>query len=218
MLRGERSLEFFSGQLLLITRNGASEQFKFLSPAAVAAAFRNAPIDSGWLAPEIVRCGGTVHGDFAVMFIPAQVHRLQMEPLKGAAVITLKIPLPSLVFFGFGRSFFVWAIKESVFKPSAALFHCPTPNVFGDGRICWGENKQPRAGVATIAKAWQMFIASPFSGHAANGKSKSHRPDVRGLLQKLKGKHKFPPGELLSARSNVDQTITQAIGGADVDE
>lgn len=213
MVRGERSLEFFNGQLLLITRKDASEQFKFLSPAAVTAAFRNAPVDSGWLPPEVIRCGGSVHGDFAAMFIPAQVHHLEIEALTGKRMLTVAVPLPSLVFFGIGKDFRVWAIKDSQFRSAAQLFHCPTPNVFDNGGICWGGNQTPRVTASTIAKVWATFIGSPFSGHAANGKTRSHKTDVRGLLFELAGKKKFPAKQLVVAgRGTIDQAVRRAIG------
>lgn len=213
MLRGERSLEFFNGQFLLVSRNGASENFKFLSPAAVAAAFRNAPSDSGWLPPGVVRCGSSVQGDFAVLFIPARVHQLAIEAGRKGRLATLAVPLPSLVFFGMAKAFHIWAMKETAFNSTARLFRCPTPNVFESGLVCWGNNKPPRAGGATIAKAWDLFITSAFSSHAANEKSRSHREDVRGLLMTLRGKRKFPLAELVGAGGTAQAIIDRAIGG-----
>jgi len=214
MLRGERSLEFFNGQFLLVTRNGASEQFKFLSPEVVAAAFRNGPVDSGWLPPAVVRCGSTVQGDFAVLFIPARVHQLTIVTGKVERIVSLSVPLPSMLFFGIAKSFYVWAMKESQFKPTAQLFRCPTPNVFSNGSICWGSNRPPRASSATIAKAWDLFITSAFSDHAAEGKSRSHPKDVRGLLAKLRNKKKFPLAELMNAGGTAKTIIDNSIGGS----
>ena len=54
-LQPHRSLLCFNGQFALSTRAHGAEQTKFLSPAAVLEAFRHAPVDSGWLAPGIVR-------------------------------------------------------------------------------------------------------------------------------------------------------------------
>lgn len=197
LIKGNRSLEFFNGQLVLCSREGAGEKYKFLSPQAVAAAFRNTPFDSGWLAPGIIRCGSTSQGEFALLFIPAGAHKIDVESSRASKVQTLRLPLPGLLFFGYGREFLVWAVKDAAPSPKSELFHAPLPNVFSDGRVCWGSNKPSRPNASTIRAAFDLFIASPFSGHAANGKARTHRGDVRTLLRRLNHAAKFPAGELL---------------------
>lgn len=214
MLRGGRSLEFFNGQMLLVSRKGASEQYKFLSPQAVAAAFRNKPFDSGWLTPGIIRCGSTSRGEFALLFVVAGIHKIEVEASRSSRVQTLKVPLPGLLFFGYGKQFLIWATKDPAPTPKSALFHAPLPNVFEDGRVCWGSNKPPRPNAATIRTAFDLFISSPFSSHAANGKSRSHNGDVRPLLRGLNHKKTFPAGELLSQRETLQPLIDRTMGGA----
>src|SRR4051812_43471952 len=76
ILRGDCSLEFFNEQILYRARtNGAGEIYKFLSLATVTAAFRNAPVDSGWIPPGVIRCGSTTVGAFAVLFLPANKYK-----------------------------------------------------------------------------------------------------------------------------------------------
>ena len=208
LVQGEHSLEFFNGQLLFRSRDG----YKFLSPAAVTAAFRNAPVDSGWMPEGVARCGGTGRGDFAVMFFGPQRHQLLIEG-RGRPK-QLQIPLPALVFFGLGRDYFVWATKTTALDPKAPLFHAPLPNVFHDGRICWGTNKPPRAGVATIRQAWELFITSPFNGHAAGGKSSRHNQDVRQLLRTLAAPNKrFPLADLREWRRSLEAVVSDHLTG-----
>ncbi len=183
--------------MVLCSRVGAGEQYKFVSPQAVAAAFRNMPFDSGWLTPGIIRCGSTAQGEFALLFIPAGVHKMEVESSRSKRVQTLRVPLPGLLFFGYGKQFMVWAVKDAAPAPKSELFHAPLPNVFENGSICWGSNKPPRPNASTIRVAFDLFISSPFSSHAANGKTRSNRSDVRPLLRRLNHAAKFPAGELL---------------------
>jgi PRTRC genetic system protein B len=180
----------------------------------VTAAFRNAPVDSGWLDLGVVRCGGAAHGDFAVLFISGRRHSLPMETTHSAKLRQQTLYLPSLVFFGIASSFWVWSIKDDLLKPGSQLFHAPLPNVFGNGSICWGTNKPPRAGASTIAQAWTLFASSPFNGHAADNKARSQPRDVRVLLNKVAGSgRKFPLRELLPFGYTVDAIVNELIGG-----
>lgn len=207
--RAAHSLEFFNGQILYRSLNGHGEEAKFVSPATVAAAFRNLPIDSGWLPPGVVRCGETPIGNFAVLFIPPQTHTLNFEGRKRPLLLNL----PAFVFFGSHKSFYVWSTKLKEFQPKAQLYNAPLPNVFGDGLICWGQNRPPKASAATIAKAWELFIKSPFTDHAADHKCRTHDHDVRRLLVKIAGaKRRFPLQELISF-ARLDTTIDELLGG-----
>jgi E2/UBC family protein D len=212
-IRGLHSLEFFDGQILFRSRNGAGEQFKFLNPAAVAAAFKKAPIDSGWLPPGVVRCGHTPIGDFAVLYVPARLTRIEIEGRKRP----LDLHLPAFVFLGIGRSFYVWTTVGRELNPKERIHVAPLPNVFGDGRICWGANKPPRASAATIGQTWNLFITSPFSDHANNDKARGYETDVRPLLVSLaRSRRKFPERILIARRESFDHAITQIIGGTNI--
>lgn len=215
LLRGERSLEFFNGQIVYRRQTSqGGEQYKFISLGAVAEAFRKAPIDSGWLGANVLRVGSGAHGDFAVYFQPAMRHKLQIE--RGTKLETLQVYLPSLVFFGIAQTFCIWAIKGNSPESTAQLFHAPLPNVFERGLICWGENTPPRAGAATITQAWTLFITSPFNGHAASGKARNHHSDVRTLLRSLaRSRKKFPLNELLPLHETLDERIGRMLGGHD---
>lgn len=217
LLKGESSLEFYKGQLLFRTsKNGSGESYKFLNLETVAAAFRQVPVDSGWLPPGVMRCGSTAFGDFAVLSVPARVHPLNVEAFRSSRNLSLKVPLPAFVFLGIGKSYFVWSTNGD-FDPRAPLFHAPLPNVFENGSICWGSNKPPKASVDSIRKAWALFITSPFSGHAANGKSVRHNSDVRHLLCALDRKRRFPLGDLVQVHRTIAETVDRALGDEHVD-
>jgi hypothetical protein len=73
-------LEFREGQFLLKSRNVLGGYIeRFISNAAVKEAFSGIPIDSGWLRPEIVRWGNGKVGEWAVAFVPAGVHEIELQ-------------------------------------------------------------------------------------------------------------------------------------------
>lgn len=203
---------FFNGQYVWHARVDGADNYKFVSQAAVLQAFRSAPVDSGWLAPNVARCGSTSRGDYAVLFVPSGRHNLNVE--SGAKIKQLRVWLPSFVFFGYGQGYYVWAVKSDRLQPTAPLFAAPLPNVFDGGGICWGQNTAPRSTASSIADAWNLFITSPFNGHAASHKVKSHTGDVRTVLRRLAAEGKrFPLSELRSAHHSLDARISSLIGG-----
>lgn len=198
-----------------MSRDGASEEYKFLSPQSVAAAFRNMPFDSGWLPTGVLRCGSTSQGPFALLSIPAGIHKIEIQRPRSNNVAILRVPLPGLLMFGHGKSYAIWAVKDERPTPTSPIFLAPLPNVFENGGICWGANKPPRPSASTIGAAFDLFISSPFTSHAANGKTRSHQDDVRGLLRSLHGKKKFPAGELIDYRGETLKCVDEVIGGRD---
>lgn len=216
-VRGKHSLEFFEGgQYVFFTRDDdGAERYKFVSPQAVAAAFRNAPVDSGYLSPGVFRCGAAARGEFATVFLPGQVWPLEFDTeAKTNRYRILSVTLPPLVFFGIGKSYSLWAVKDGAPTPTMKVYAAPLPNVFGHAGICWGVNRPPIATPGTIHQAWDMFIKSPFNGHAATDKSKTYPDDARKLLRKV-GTSKFPMGELMPLERTLDEVINQHLGGSD---
>jgi len=192
-----RSLSGIKAELLFL--DGAyilhSEQgYKYLSSATLRNAFSNLPIDSGWLAPGVIRCGSNTSGDWAVKFIAPKIHNLDCSDLG-----TLTVNLPAIIFAGSSKNYWVWALKEQQFAPDAQLFHAPLPNVHAsNGQICWGINQPPSCNPQNINAAWEMFINSPFNSHLANNKSKCCPEDIRQQLVKLHAKKakKYPTSDL----------------------
>jgi PRTRC genetic system protein B len=217
-LRPERSLMFFKGQLLWQSRTARGEQFKFVSPAAVLQALKAGPVDTGWLAPGVVRAGSTARGGFAVLVVPAGRAAIRVEKQSGAGVETLTLHLPAFAFFGHGQAYHVWALKKEADPARALLFRAPLPNVFDDGRVCWGANTPPAASPSSVAEAWRLFLDAPFNGHAASGKVRGERGDVRPYLRRLaRSRGKFPAADLLPIGSygttTLDAQINRLFGG-----
>lgn len=197
----------------------ARSHYKFISPAAVQQAFSQIPLDSDWLYPGVVRCGWERGGEaWAALFIEAGCHnlRLKLPPpvprakrrlarfgATGEMVLVEQVALPPLLLVGRGRDYRLFALGTTVsFNPKATLYLAPLPNVYPDGRICWGNIQPPLAQpTATgIGQAWQQFIGSDFTDHLANHKSLIYSQDVRySLLLQVAA---YPLTDLVKYRRN----------------
>ncbi len=197
------ALLFTRGMYILYRRVGQELIPKGLSPATLRAAFVGEPVDSGWLSPDVKRCGSGPTGPFAVKFIPPGKHTLRLGTGDPSQPLEVSVPLPGLVFAGVNAAstgtqatYYVWAIQEEEFDPTATLFHAPLTNVYSNGRICFGENHPPEAGRETIDRAWGLFIDSLFTGEMAEGKSRQHPQEVRRLLLTLEQVNRYPVEDL----------------------
>ncbi|MGI8655429.1 MAG: hypothetical protein ACR2LC_09445 [Pyrinomonadaceae bacterium] len=157
-----------------------------------------------------MRAGAASKGEWAVMFIPAARRSITIESAKRP----LSVVLPGFIFFGISTRYYVWAMKGQAFDPRAPMFNAPVPNVHGNGSICFGQNKPPRATGAKIADAWLMFITSPFNSDLATGKSKQHKSNALAALRAFAKEDAYPHADLLPARSyrnTVDAIIDDLI-------
>ncbi len=169
---------------------------KPISLAALRHACLQLPTDSGWLPPRLVRTGETAAGPFAVLWIPPAVHPLVLAGDPTPA----RVPLPGLVLCGLGAIYRVWATAGPTFAPDALLAHAPLPNVYADGRICWGANQPPLAAPAALPTAARLFLAeTPFTNAAANDKSRAAPRAIRPQLRALAaaGAAAYPLDDLL---------------------
>ena len=185
------TMEFRDGQCLFRTNTTAGTAIeRFISWEAVREAALGIPIDSGWIGMEIVRWGTGRPGEWCVAFIPPGRHVLELTsgtPGPDEKVDKIEAPLPGLAMFGAALNYFVWSVKTPILNPHHEVCRCPLPNVLADAKICWGLLEPPQASPKTMLKAFEMFIHSTFNNHAASGKSKSQRDDVRVLLRALAG-------------------------------
>jgi hypothetical protein len=179
LLHIEAELLFFKGQFLLHHKDEAGEsQYKLLSGSALRGAFAGQSVDSGWLPQGLVRWGDSLRGTYAVQWIAPRRCTIQVD------AATLDVPMPGFVFMGLGETYWVWAAHGLEFNPQALAFSAPLPNLYPDGRVCWGENRALRCDAQSIEKAWEMFINSPFNGDLVAEKSKKFPNDIRGQLEK----------------------------------
>jgi hypothetical protein len=144
-------------------------RYKCLSPDALRVAFNIQTIDSGWIAPGVVRCGSSTQGSWAAQFIPPARHVLDLDQAGKVSV-----PLPGLLLMGLETTYWLCATATQAFDPTAHCYYAPLSNVYDSLKLCWGTNMPPIATAQTIAKAWDLFITSPFNEHLSYGKSRQH--------------------------------------------
>ena len=191
-------------------------RFKGVSESLLRQAFGSESIDSGWLPPQVCRWGTRPDGDWVVSFRPSQCYDLRIVGLGEHVSERMMVRLPGLIFCGIGQAYYIWATKGRTFSPTAPIFQAPLPNVYGDGRVCFGENTPPvvtaRAG-ATIEEAWHLFISSPFNADLSNSKSRAQPDDVRyQLIQASQHKrHSYPLSDLVAYRTNSRALITASM-------
>ena len=144
-----------------------------------------------------------------VKFIPPSSQTIYLTLGGAKAPSPCKLPLPALVFAGVnsavsteggGTTYYIWALQEEQFHPSAKLWHAPFPNVYPDGRICFGDVRVPEVSWKTIDKSWQLFLESRFTTSMIEGKSGRHSADVREQLLACQSLSRYPTDDLQPLR------------------
>ncbi|MCA1553933.1 MAG: prokaryotic E2 ligase family D protein, partial [Chloroflexi bacterium] len=183
---------FFMQDQLMFCQRDHGDRLKPLSLQTLRAAVSEAPLDSGWLPPGLVRCGQSAHGPWAVLWVPPGKHTVMLADEQ------IETPLPGFVLYGHGARYWVFALAACDFRPDARLYDAPLPNVHADGAICWGGNRPPEAQPSQMCAAWQLFMSSPFNGDLSQGKSRAAPQDVRALLRHLQreGARDYPLDDL----------------------
>jgi PRTRC genetic system protein B len=188
------------GHYLFRTNDNVRSVSKFVTSRDVAAAFAGQEQDTGWMPAGVLRAGHNAIGDWFVYSAPAQKVEITLEAKEGrGAPDVLKVPIPRTVLLGSATHYYLWALKTDHFEREAPVFHAPFPNVYSDGRVCWGANTAPSPIPQNARKAWELFFGTPFNIHLAADKSRSHPRDVGQLLRELaeKKSRSYPIGDLV---------------------
>ena len=191
--------------------------YKFVSSAAVRAAFAEEPIDTTWLPENVRRWGIGPQGEWIVITFPPQKHRFSFVMGDGGAgVVTLDVPMPAFAFLGYDQRYYLWAFKDGELKGDTNLCAAPLPNVAASGAICFGGNLVPKVSAETIGEAWRIFQASPFTNHTINGKSQKFPDDVRKQLVWLTEHHRrhYPVDDLVNLNRAANTVIDWTLKGA----
>jgi PRTRC genetic system protein B len=191
---------------------------KFISSAAVRAAFAEETIDTNWLPMNARRWGIGQRGEWSVITYPPQKHRFSfVSEDNETRTMTLELPMPALAFFGYDQRYYVWAFKDAELKGDTNLFAAPLPNVDSNGAICFGSNLVPKASAKSIEEAWRIFLASPFTNHSVNGKSRKYPDDVRKQLMQLAEhrRRRYPIDDLVSLNRTANMVIDWMLRGVE---
>ena len=181
----QAELLMYAGQYVFHYQEQGGDHYKLLTPDAVRLALSGDEHDSGWLPPEVRRCGRTPRGPFSVSWYPPAPRTIALIAGPDPQPRTLTVPLPGLVLAGLATRYWVWALPNPQFSAGAPLYHAPLPNVYPDGAICWGGNVVPPATPDALPAVWTLFLTAPFNGHIAGGHTRDGYRDVRVLLQRL---------------------------------
>jgi len=113
----------------------------------------------------------------------------------------LRLPFPGLLFVcrPDASGAYVFAAPQRPRDLDAPLYHCPTPNVFRNGKVCPGDHAFARDPLKLPAE----FFLSKFrnTGDTRGGKSQKHSEDVTRLWDELLGGDVFPCDDLVAAVS-----------------
>jgi PRTRC genetic system protein B len=181
------------------------EQIKFISPATLREAFAKEPMDSGWLPPGVNRCGSSSKGDWMLRWYEPAIYTVRLEDRKQP----LRVPMPSLIWFGIKHNYYIFAAREAKFTPNAALYAAPVANVSSHGLICFGKNAHPDVARGGFEKAWRTFWDAPFNNDHDDGKSKAFPDAINQQLQKLAREKAttYPVKDLVSMQINLEAAI-----------
>jgi PRTRC genetic system protein B len=204
------SISFLRSEELMFTwREEDKIQSKLISHEAAVLAFNTTHTeDSGWLPENVLRTGRNVRGAWAVY-----VTRPQMVQIVTDQDERLNIPIPATLFLGWGPRYYLWALPNKKFNPNLPVYRAPFPNIYSNGRICWGNHKVPRATVANIWRAWRMFFNTAFNDHISSNKCKSCPGSVLELLRRLseEGATVFPSRALIGEYATVETCLQNTL-------
>ena len=205
-VRAEAALYIVDDQFLFhgVDQSGA-EQIKFISPGSMREAFAKEPVDSGWLPPGVLRCGTSSRGQWMLSWHKPAMYTVHLADRK----TPLRVPMPSLIWFGISHNYYIFAARENEFKPNAALYRVPLANVNHHGLICFGSEEHPDVGRNGFDLAWNVFWASRFNNDHDNGKSRTHGEAINTQLIELSRQKvtNYPLKDLISMDTSLDAAI-----------
>lgn len=204
------SISFLRSEELMFTWMEEDRiQSKLISQEAAILAFNTTHTeDSGWLPENVLRTGRNVRGAWAVY-----VTRPQMVQIVTNHDEKLNIPVPATLFLGWGYRYYLWTLPNKKFSPGLPVFRAPFPNIYSNGRICWGNHKVPKATAANIGRTWDAFFGTAFNDHISNNKCKSYSGNVLELLRKLSAENTtvFPQRELIGEYATVEACLQNTL-------
>jgi hypothetical protein len=195
------------GHYIFVLKNADkknSTSSKYLREKQVRAAFSDVRSDTGWLGREVIRAGYDVKGPFYVAVFPPSERTIEIITSKRR----YSLIWPELVMVGAGGRHYLYATLKFDGGKSV-LYRAPFPNVYDDGRICWGDNKEQTVDAALARQTLDLFFSSPFNKDLNQGKS-IRRVKLETLYEENEGK-KFPVLELVTMHANLDDRMRELL-------
>ncbi|MBZ0277377.1 MAG: prokaryotic E2 ligase family D protein [Anaerolineae bacterium] len=208
------SLNFYSFGITLRKQEGDRTTEYPVDPAQVAVALAaRVTFDTGLLSGDTLLVRQEGISKTVVEYRRPQITGIFLDDAESA----LSVPLPGLVMIRktggqSAVSYAVYAVKRRPADMNIELFHAPLPNVFSSAAVCWGTvqrvSDEALSG-ASLAEDWDVLLGSSFGNHAVNGKSRSHKEDIRQKLIDLETRkaRRYPTSDLISARKKLAQAL-----------
>ena len=155
-------------------------------------------LDSGLLPPDTLWHVKTSNGVRVALWREPKVWRVRLQETYGQPPRRFRLPMPGLVFVCAqgAQAPFVFAAAHRPKSADDQLFHCPTWNVFRNGRVCPGTHVFPR----DAARIPEDFFKSQFSPTGdSHGRSRRHPDDLLGLWSELDRTAAYPVDDLVPA-------------------
>jgi PRTRC genetic system protein B len=223
--QSQASLHYLDAHVVFVSQKGDQLVEKVLVFDQVAGAHTRVSTDTGWVTTDLKRWGSSDGTRWAVKYIPPQPHRLILpRALDDAAEAAeddqvAEVRLPGLVFFGYGKTYYVWALPGKEFDERATLLHAPLPNVYDDGHICWGNNTAPEVAERFCDPAWSIFQRSPYTSNETTGKSRRNMDDVRKTLLALAergARAAYPVSDLVPFKLTLADAVEHVTAGRQI--
>lgn len=204
---------------VLMQRKAPQGMSEFLvDPAQVALQLAtNIRLETGLLSPNTIYIAQEGVQKIIVEHRPRKKTAIFLEGSDTPVIV----PLPDLLLFRRSSEkgqpeYRVYAVKGRPADLEARLFHAPFPNVYDDGRVCWGSVQKLQAqnlSGTTLDEDWKIFLGTPFGNHAVSRKSKSHSDDIRKKYMDMEQKKSrvYPKSDLLPTRRTVQEVIEELL-------
>jgi hypothetical protein len=202
-IKPQAAILIMENEFLLCAHDADGEvSQKYISPAAVRQAFAAEPIDSGWIPEGVRRWGVCAKGAWMLRWHAPAVYSAWLPDRKRQ----VRTPMPALVFFGIGKTYYIWAMKGERFDAKGFLFKAPCANVNSLGLICWGSN--PHEDVATgFDRMWKLFWEAPFSGDHEAGANRRMAELARQRAQRFPEEKLTPLSHRLFPKPTLEAVV-----------
>lgn len=190
-------LDFYSETIVMYRMEEGVSVSRPVSAVDIAGAVtRELTFASGLLPRNTLWWSQSREGPQIALWRPAKLTRvaIQLDAFKPPE--RYHIPMPGLIFICQSRRPpTVFAAARRPRDEKETLFHCPTFNVFSDGRVCPGTHDFP----AEEEKIPDSFFESLFS-QAGDSRRRSHQypDDLLKLWEALDGAKKYPMDDLMA--------------------
>lgn len=192
-------IHIFDEAIIRVTyENGEAVAAHEVAPADVAAALSGLPLSGALLPEHCVTYGRKSGHEYLAVYVPP--HRRPVSTQIGGETETHEIPVPGLIFAGYRKNYYVFAVKEGrpgEFTMQQPLYRAPFPNVNSSGRICLGNADFPQCTADTIWDAVDAFFSSYFNNHNTGNKSQTYEESIIAAWHAYADRDEWPTGDLV---------------------